>query len=282
MPIANPSHRGRRELTRSVELQDQVIVSQRLILVKSHGPTGSLVRFAFVGDGVPGSLILRICADRAEEGAYRDTSGMSFSWDKPEICMSKDSSAGKQSFEFQRVSRGVMQRWMRDKNPSLASALPGWVDTGFDQFVMTGVVKGKNVEFRPDEWEMTLLRESGRAGKIAGAKTMMTATWEEFSKTENAMAQAGALCRFLLDGPGAKGKTKDVFADYLRNLAAFVRERDEAETAKDGADAAPDTPKTEEEEDAQFKARQQEWKNREREVLDEVLKRTFGSWSLFT
>jgi len=85
--------------------------------------------------------------------------------------------------------------------------------------------------------------------------------------------------RFLLDGPGAKGRSKDALATYLRNLSAFLKEQEALEKKKEGSEKPDEGPKTEEEEEKRFKAGQERWKQRERELLEEVFKRTFGAWS---
>lgn len=236
--------------------------------------------FAWYGEGIPGPVIIRICKDSAEERAYRDTSGAS-GWfsSKAEITMSRDISSGKQSFEFQWVNKLVMRFWLRDKNPSLTSALPDWVREGLDEFVMTAVAKGKAIEFKPDEWEATALRETHRAGKLSTARNMMLATWEEFSKTTHPLAQSGALVRFFIDGAGARGRSKDAFTTYLKNLSTFMKEQEDLEKKKEGAEKPDEAAKTEEDEEKRFKARQEQWKQREKELLDEVFNRTFGAWS---
>jgi hypothetical protein len=236
--------------------------------------------WGWYGEGIPGPVIIRICKDSDEERAYKDTSGAS-GWfsEKAEITMSRDISSGKQSFEFQWMNRQVMHFWLRDKNSALTSAAPDWVREGLDQFVMTAVAKGKGIEFRPDEWELNRLRETERAGKLSTARDMVLATWEEFSKTENYMAQSGALVRYLLDGPGAKGRSKDLLTNYLKNLSAFLKEQEAAEKKKEGKETPEEAPKTEEEEEKKFKENRESWKKREKELLDEIFKRTFGSWS---
>lgn len=236
--------------------------------------------FGWYGEGIPGPVMIRICKDSDEERAYRDTSGAS-GWfsEKAEITMSRDISSGKQSFEFQWVNKSVMHFWLRDRNSALTFALPDWVREGLDEFVMTAVAKGKAIEFRPDEWEANALRETERAGKLSRARDMMLATWEEFSKTEHPMAQSGALVRFLLDGPGARGRSKDAFVNYLKGLSAYLKEQEAQEKKADGAEKPEDPPKTEEEEEKRYRERQEQWKKREKELLEAAFQRTFGAWS---
>lgn len=222
-----------------------------------------------------GPVIIRICATSDEARAFMSGSGYSFG--KREMTTYKDVNEGRQSIAAQYVSKGVMSYWFRDKHPSLWYAMPGWVDSGLDQFVMTAVAKGTKLEFKPDSWEGEQLREASNKGKLTTVKNLVSSTWESFSEMVNPMAQSGAFVRFLMVGPGSKNsRTKEVMRSYVRSLVDYLREQDEKDKKKDDKE---NKPTTEEEEEAQFKARQQEWKQREKELLDEIFKRTFGSWT---
>ena len=67
-----------------------------------------------------------------------------------------------------------------------------------------------------------------------------------------------------------------MFGDYLKNMIFAL---DEAEEDDAYAKLLETQPKTEEEESALFRKRQEYWKSREREFLDTLKARTFEGWS---
>lgn len=231
--------------------------------------------FDEIGDGLPGPVIIRICESADEERSFRDASSGS-GWGRGvSLTTHKDLSAGSQSSEFQWVNRFVMRYWFAEKAPDMTAAMPYWVEGGLDQFVMTAVLKGGRIDFKPDTWELELLRNSSRSGKIASPKALVHAANEDYQRIENALAQTGAFVRFLLDGPGAADRrTRGKLIEYMKNLGAYVREREKEAKEKEGKEEEPEAA-TEEEEEERFRKRQQEWKKRERELLEEVAKRTF-------
>jgi hypothetical protein len=192
-----------------------------------------------------------------------------------EIVISKDNSSGQQSYEFQRVNRSAMSRWFYDRNEKVTSAMPQWFEQGLEEYVMTAVNKNGKLDFRPDDWEAERLRETAKQGKVAKPRQMLLSGWEEFNQNAHPLAQAGALVRYLLQGQGAKGKTKDLLKSYLKNLVALVEEED----GNKGADGSmQEDAKTEEEEEQRFKDRQQKYKEKEKEFLQSLFDKTFVGW----
>ena len=85
--------------------------------------------------------------------------------------------------------------------------------------------------------------------------------------------QAVALTRFFVESRSKK--TRQLLTDYMGNVHQVLAELE----AKDGKDKEKAPPKNEEEEERQFKARQEWLKSRERAILDQTLARTFPGWS---
>ena len=82
----------------------------------------------------------------------------------------------------------------------------------------------------------------------------------------------------FVTGPASKNpKTRDILRDYLKNLKSTVNE---LKAADEAAGKKPDgAPKTEKEEEEQYKADAQRWKQREKQLLDTTFEKTFRSWT---
>lgn len=228
--------------------------------------------FGWVGDGKAGPGIIRICEGSDEYRAFVDNSGGFWSA-SAEIVTYKDVNAGKRSNAVQSMNRSIVGLWFADKNPHFRWGVPGWLETGLDQFLMTATAKGGSLTFKADEWETTLMRETGKAGKLVKPRDLIRMSLEEFYRTENSMPQAGAFVRYLLDGPGKTGaRSKNFLRDYVKALVSVLDE----ENAQDRAESrVSDRPKTEEEEEERFKERRKKEKQRIQTVFD----RAFPSWS---
>lgn len=98
---------------------------------------------------------------------------------------------------------------------------------------------------------------------------------ELWSNYENHQ-QAQFFVEFLLVGKGSKGKYKHVLPSYLKNLIFVLDEA--AIAAAEKKPEGPKQPQTEEEEDRQFQAQQESWRNREAETLETLMERTFEGW----
>jgi len=232
----------------------------------------------WIGEGKPGPMIIRVCADLNEEQSFRSGSAGWFEGGF-EITTHKDVSSGKASFEFEWLNQRVMGMWLREKNRTLAGSMPGWLNTGLQRFVATGIMKQGKIDFRSPEYEMYRLRAAAKNAKLAGVHDLLTADNEKLGSYENPQTQSATLVRYLLEGPGAKApRTKDSFRTYVNALLAFVKEQEAKDASGDGGPAMAGAA-TEEEGDAQYKKRAQMWKEKEKELLDAVLKSTFGSWT---
>ena len=96
--------------------------------------------------------------------------------------------------------------------------------------------------------------------------------------------QAQYFVQFLLVGSGSKAKPYNtVFRDYMGHLIARLEEG----KGKEGDKEERKEPESEEEEDRMYKDRQNSWRKKEKEVLNDLFRRTFGSftekeWEKFT
>ena len=228
--------------------------------------------FSWVGDGIPGPAIVRICKDDDEYRAVAETSRDSFFRRSFELPTYKDVDEGRQSFGVQNFNQGLVELWLHDKNPRLAWGMPPWVQLGISQFLMTASAKGGRLEFKPDEWEKELMREAEQKGRIARPRDLMVSGMQEISKTEHGWAQCGVFMRYLWTGPRS-ATTRELFKDYMKHFLAVLEEEEKEEEA--GMGKKGDKPKTEEEEEARFRQRTQ----REKKRLEQVFLRAFGSWT---
>lgn len=235
--------------------------------------------FDYVGDDYVRQPIIRICANIDEERAYSDGSGDAWGSSAAEIVTHRDVSAGSTSWEFGWVNRMVAYHWLRDRNRNLYMAMPGWFERGIEAYVEKATLKGARIEFREDQWAREQLRVAAKAGEIQPVSTLLKMSGEDFWSKMHHTDQAGALFRFFLEGPGRS--TKNFFRDYLAALDDYVAEEEKArkEREKAAAEAAPKSgPKTEEEEDAEFKNRRNEWREKEEAMLRAVFERAFAKW----
>ncbi|HET6201552.1 MAG TPA: hypothetical protein VFI25_01980 [Planctomycetota bacterium] len=225
--------------------------------------------FSWVGDGLPGPAILRICKGWEEFRAFHDTSNDAMFVRSFEVVAYKDTEG--YGFGSWGVNGAVANLWFADKNPRLRWGMPPWLNTGISAIFGGSSAKGGKVEFKLDEWEREALRQIRQKGKLVTARQLLGADYDELRKFENSWLQCGLFLRYLWTGPKS-ASTKDLFKKYVQAYLAVVEEEEKAEEA---AGKKENKPKTEEEEEARFKARRQETKRQ----ADKVFQRIFGSWS---
>lgn len=179
-------------------------------------------------------------------------------------------------FNYEMVSRRVLELWFMDRNRDLYWALPHWADHGLQDLFKNSRCKGSKLQFPRDVRDNVQLKQALKKGQITPARELMMMGAEQFYSGGRKSDEASALVRYLLIGPGSKNKkTKTIFYDYLKNLMDVTREIEEEEEA-----AGPEEkPTTEEEEDEYFKRKQNGWKEKESRILEETFDRTFGGWS---
>ncbi len=249
---------------------------------------------AFMGTGIAGPEMLRVCKDSDEERAFSDLSSRSGGWVR-EICTSPSDGA----YGFEWVAGRLFDGWMRDKNPRLAYALPPWVDRGISDWIGSAYVKSGKLAFRPDGDLIVALKLSAKLKKLIAVKDLLQMTsvqimeWDEKERNAGAAGgpaspgaelawrisawqQTSGFMRYLLEGPGKRdAKTKDLLPTYVAHLEAVVND----EEGKPSAGQGPSAPKTEAEEEERFKNRENYWKDHEKDLLKAAFERTFKGWT---
>jgi len=222
--------------------------------------------------------IIRVCANDREQSAYHKSSTDAYSMKTREVTIAKDTSWAMR-WEFEWLTRGILQQWLSDKNADLWAHMPTWLSSGLGQYLGTARVRGGKLEFKPDDWEMQNLRDGGRRSMWKKLRQLLVLPEQDFNAGENTQflpAQAASFLRWL-DGPGrASKKTKTLLRDYVRNLSDVVADIQTRKKASAGGSSAPDT---EEEEEERYKRMRSEAKTVEKQVLGDAFRLTFESWT---
>jgi hypothetical protein len=233
--------------------------------------------FPFIGEKeYVRSPILRICKDWTERNAYMRGGDM-FSLNDLEIVAAQDN-MGKTGWEMEWVNQRVMNVWFNDHDWDLHAAMPSWLSQGLNEFVGQIHVKAGKVDFGTDYWNRDNVRERKREGKLTAVRDLMMKTDREFNENYFDMRFEGSsLVDFFVTGKAAREKrTKDLLADYMRNVQKIAGEIKKEDESKKGE--ASKAPKTEEEEDAMFRERHKGYKEKEKRLLEEAFQRTFLGW----
>ncbi len=229
--------------------------------------------FGYVGSGYVGPVIIRICADRDEHSAY--ITSRNWRTDSYEVVTYKDRD-GWSDWAMESLNRGVFDIWLRDKNQSFRFGAPRWISWGLSNFVEQVRTKRRKIEFRADTWDSVRMKKLRRDDGLLTPMSFFTMTSEDLWSNFENYQQAEFFLNFLVLGPGSKGAYKTVFSDYIKNLIVYLDEAedDEALTELLGTEA-----KTEEEETDLFRKRSEFFANREAEMLQTLLERTFPGWT---
>ena len=233
--------------------------------------------FPFVGEKeYVRAPIIRICKDEAERNAFL-FSGDWFSRNNLEIVTAQDY-GGKTSWEMENVNRRVMEVWFGDKDWDLQAALPSWLSNGLNEFVGQLHVKNGKVDFGTDYWNRDEIRERKREGKLTPLRELLMKTDTEFFERYFELRYEGSsLVDFFVTGKASKDKrTKDLLAEYMRNVQKIAAEIKKEEAGKKGEKEK--RPTTEAEEDAMFRDRHKGYKEKEKRLLEEAYQRTFLGW----
>ena len=132
---------------------------------------------------------------------------------------------------------------------------------------------------------MQAFRTAAQQGKNVPVRELVQMSQADFYGSNNnydglwnRMAQADMLVRFLLSSECSRSKqTKTLLFDYLKHVRDAVLELEN----QDGTDKPEAEPKTEEEEEALYKKKHEDWGTSEREkaVLQKTFQRAFAGWS---
>lgn len=217
---------------------------------------------------------LRICKDRDEEQMYRKGSG-GWSWGQ-EIVTHKDLDRGGSWSEGGWVNSRVCEHWFRERSSELWDVLPIWLRVGLDEAFQKTRSKGKKLEFFDDSWERVDIAEQIRAGKLLTLRELIEMDSDALYSDRNRWSECSAAARFFITGPR---KAEDALKTYLQALEPLAKKREEERKKALEANAKSDRPKTEEEEDAAFRAAHQKMDDSEKKFLAEASAKAFGGWS---
>ena len=241
--------------------------------------------FFEIGEDYVPRVILRVCLDSTEEGSYLSGSSDAWSSGSREIVVSKKSSYSRGA-EMEWLSGGICRQWMSDKNKILAGYLPTWVGYGIRQYVKSGTLKGRKLQFKPDSWERDQLRVGERENKLVKCQDLIMMTRKDFEKSYRKngsclSVQCGSLVRYLMSSKCQRSKkTKGILVTYLRHVNDLARELEKKYKAeREKARKPGDKEETEEEEEAARKREREENEKDSRRVMDEAFKRAFGDWT---
>ena len=241
-------------------------------------------KFGWIGEDFVSGDIIRICASYEERNAFSDTSSKSGYWVRSEIVMSRDGGF----YEFRSLNTRVQERYFRERNAELAGTMPAWLEKGLDSMISSSYMRAGKLEFRPDLQELINLKGSAKAGTLIPPREIMKATYKPYvpsatgsnpfapmKPSSDPLDQASGFVRWLILGPGARNsRTKDLLKTYFDAIAQVRKE------ALGKTDAKPqEAPKTEEEEEARFKANQTSWRDNETERVQQIFDKVFGQWT---
>lgn len=218
--------------------------------------------------------VIRICADYDEARAYAMGSGNwdSFNSDNREVISYQDKSEGNSGTGFGRLFVGLMDQYLYDKDALLYTDLPMWLHSGLYSCVATAKMKGRKLEFEPDDWENEAIREAERGEKFLPLKEIMSPKAEDREVPREFWAQAARWLRYI-DGPGQKRSELKGFV--LKYMQQTIKASEELE--REGGHRVRNDAKTEEEEEKQAKDRANYWKKRRTAVLQKIEKQL--GWS---
>lgn len=244
--------------------------------------------FGYIGTGLAGPEMFRVCKDYDEERSFRDLSSRS-GWTSEITCSQNEG-----FFALGNVGGEIFDRWLRDKNQRLSSGMPPWLGNGIREWVGSAYLKGSKLEFRADGDLIVALKLAVKAKKLIGPHDMLLMSSGDLTKsleeamnapsTPNDMAwrtspwqQAAGLVRYLLAGPGKSSpRTKDLLRAYILALDEHLGAADAKPREMESGPAAP---KTEAEEEERFKNKQQYWKDHEKDLLKAVFDKVFRDWT---
>jgi len=220
--------------------------------------------------------ILRICASRDEENAFRRGGDGWYVGTEIVTCRDRDDWT---DWEVGWVNTAVIRHWLRERNLPMSLAMPQWLIAGLTEYFQDARLKGSKLAFRTDDWQRHRMREIERDGALSTPREIMLMDSRSFYAGNDLRnhRQANALVNFFFSGKASRSaKGKELLKDYVRNLQEVVAE---IQAEEDANEPSEEKPKTEEEEEKLFKERRTRWTKRERRILDETFERTFAGWS---
>lgn len=246
--------------------------------------------FKNVGDGEVLRSILRVCRNSDESSAYLSGSGDSFVWDSGEVVCAE---GGFLLSDFSRVSLALTQQYLSEKNPALWQAMPAWLNGGLASYASAArISKTRGFTFDRPISALTTAKKLIAEKRMISLEDLLRKPRADLAQgrvrgASDASALSVLFVRYLLAGPGKKGKTKKLVQRYMAGIVTALDELDadhwktvftQKVTSKE--------PMTEAEEEQEFKARRERAKEFEKEhletrrrILDDLFARTFSDWS---
>jgi len=248
--------------------------------------------FAYFGEGeYARAPVIRVCENEEEEQALSrgvrsgSRGGFYFLSAGSEIITRKPDT-GWIGYEVGWVNRMLVMRWMTERDRDLYYALPEWVSSGIFGYMDGARRKGRNMDFRVDQWDKDDARLAVSQGRATPPREIMRYTREEFASGAGGVnaesyfsrrSEASQLVRWLLSKESARCKqAKGLLERYIKVLDEVVEDIKTKENQSFGENKAAET---EEEEDERGKAAAQRWRSREKEMMNRTFERVFGGWT---
>jgi len=219
--------------------------------------------FGKVGTGRISKSIIRICADSDEAMAYLQGSGSSFfsSSSGELVC----SGGGQLSYDTSRVAHGIAVQYFTEKNPNLWQGLPDWMNQGLGNYISSAQLsKSKGFRFQPDTDARLRCRTMLKNKTFPDLQELLAKVPPPFGSDEAAWDKRrdyDAACvmfvRFLLEGPGKKGKSKQLLQNYLTKAVEILDQADEDDFKISITSKGSKQATTEEEEEEQWRKRRE-------------------------
>lgn len=222
--------------------------------------------------------VLRVCADIDEYEAYRwKVSGDAWGFvldDDREVVTYWDGYNGSSGRDAGFLFDDILEMYLADVDPLLLQYTPSWLRAGMHAYVSNGIMKGRKVEFDPDDFEREDMRELEREGKLLSLKEIMTldeeAYWQELSQDRRVQSQLTTAFRFVM-GPGSRQKPlRNFLSTYMKSVIEVAEKHRDAWEKEDLAPS--ESAETEAEEEAQRKQTDDRWRKRRKQIHEEVTK----------
>ncbi len=246
-------------------------------------------RFKDCGEGEVLRSILRVCSSDDVARAYLAGSGDAFIGETGEVVCAER--GGFILGDFSLIADALLNQYLSDKNPALWWALPPWVTMGLSSHVRSARISKKvsGLVFPLPTSELVTCRQMVDQKRLIPLSDLVTKTGDDLGKGDTWQTEYRAevvlFVRFLLDGPGAKGKSKGLIQNYMARSLEVLEARDKAQWKNLLEGKVTKEPLTEEEEEKEFVRRQkdakkyqEEWNKQHREMLQSIAVTAFADW----
>jgi hypothetical protein len=243
-----------------------------------------------VGDGELMRPILRICASDDEARAYASGSGDSFVWSTGEVVCAER--GGYILDDFSTIAAALLDQYLADRHPALETALPQWIQTGLRAYIRGARISKKQggLVFPPPFGAYRTGMKMIQENRFIPINELVRKEPDGFGPGQKGWdasdfaAESELFVRWLLFGSGRTGFTKGLVQRYMQGTVQQLEAMD-VDLAKKAAETRAAAPRTEAEEEADFKRRRaegQEFATKHRmerqRVLDELTGIVLKDW----